>query len=326
MQLRNRLVKADFWTDTELAQKLPTTGRMLYQGLWQLAEDSGVIEADPVAYKMILFPLDNIQIEQIKEWTDTLVELGKLIPFSKGKNKYYYIKNFHKHQSLRSPGKPELPLPEWIEYVPNNKKRQSGGYIINYDLMPGNEEQDGIMTVGNVSQTVLSEYEDRKETKEKARGDGKDSEEKPKGNRTDSVRKPYGQVTVTNKKENKNKNIELEREEEHQQDTIAITYEKVFSRMLSPYQHELLQAYVDDDEMDPDVVVRAIQIAGENNARSLKYVTSVLDNWREKKVKTVADAEKAIREFENQAKDKDPPRRTKKLERSKAELVRDGYT
>jgi hypothetical protein len=39
MQLKNRLVKADFWTDTGLAKELPAMGRMMYQGLWQLAED-----------------------------------------------------------------------------------------------------------------------------------------------------------------------------------------------------------------------------------------------------------------------------------------------
>ncbi len=188
MQLRNRLVKANFWTDTELAKKLPATGRMMYQGLWQLAEDSGCIEADPVAFKMILFPLDDISLEKIEQWTNMLLELDKLIPYQYQKKEYYYIKNFHKHQSLRSPGKPELPLPEWIEYMPNPKPYQSGGYIINYEIMPG--EYEGMLTVGNVNESI----------------------EQPNNNRKDTLGKPYGYPNPTNKKEKENKNIELEEE------------------------------------------------------------------------------------------------------------------
>jgi len=210
MQLKNRLVKADFWTDTGLAKELPAMGRMMYQGLWQLAEDSGIIEADPLAYKMLLFPLDNIEIDKIEKWTKTLVELGKLIPYKVGKNEYYYIKNFHKHQSLRSPAKPELPLPGWVIYVSNKKKRQSGGYIIDYDLMPETEEINGTVTVGNVNQSVLDDYAERKATEDKPYDDSKEGERKPKEDRTESVRSSNDQATVTNKnvneKENKNMN------------------------------------------------------------------------------------------------------------------------
>ena len=39
-------------------------------------------------------------------------------------------------------------------------------------------------------------------------------------------------------------------------------------------------------------------IAGENGASSIKYVTSVLDDRRGKRVKTLEDAEKAICEYE----------------------------
>lgn len=203
MQLRNRLVKANFWTDTELAKKLPATGRMMYQGLWQLAEDSGCIEADPVAFKMILFPLDDISLGKIEQWTNILLELDKLIPYQYQKKEYYYIKNFHKHQSLRSPGKPELPLPEWIEYMPNPKPYQSGGYIINYEIMPG--EYEGILTVGNVNEGI----------------------EQPNNNRKDTVKKPYGYPSPTNKKEKENKNIELEIEEEEEENKPKFDNESI---------------------------------------------------------------------------------------------------
>ncbi|QTL99879.1 hypothetical protein GM661_00395 [Iocasia frigidifontis] len=148
---------------------------------------------------MILFPLDNIDIDEIENWTNILKELGKLIPYSFQKKDYYYIKNFHKHQSLRSPGKPELPLPKWIEYIPNPKPYQSGGYIINYEIMPG--EYEGIQTVGNVDEALY-----------KGNGDHKEALEEPQENHKDTVRKPYGYHSPTNKNKKENKNIELEKD------------------------------------------------------------------------------------------------------------------
>ncbi|MTI62251.1 MAG: hypothetical protein FH762_20085 [Firmicutes bacterium] len=76
--------------------------------------------------------------------------------------------------------------------------------------MPGNLEQDGIVTVGNVNQTAANAYGDCNNNESKPNGKDKETEGKPKGDRADSVRTPNGQVTVTNKKEKEN--IELEKD------------------------------------------------------------------------------------------------------------------
>jgi hypothetical protein len=180
------MIKPDFWTDTELGDNLPPTGRLLYQGLWQLAEDSGIIENDPVAYKMQLFPLDNIDTQKIKDWTQKLVDLKKLIPFKVDSKDYFYIKNFHKHQALRSPGRPELPLPDFIKYIENKAKYKSGGYIIDYNKIEGSN-CSGIKFIGNVKESIREQYKNG-------------TESVPKQNRN-------GRET------NKNKNIELEAED-----------------------------------------------------------------------------------------------------------------
>ena len=148
MQLSNRLVKDDFWTDTELMENLPPTGRMLYQGLWQLAEETGVLEKDPLAYKIQLFPADSeVSTEDIKEWIETLVDLGKLIEFSDNSEQYFYIKNFHKHQSFSHPPKPELPLPDFIKYIPNPEKYKAGAYEVHWGKINGTHEK-GISYIG----------------------------------------------------------------------------------------------------------------------------------------------------------------------------------
>ena len=97
----------------------------------------------------------------------------------------------------------------------------------------------------------------------------------------------------TNIKETSSK--EIAKDEVEDQRLIVNTYEKVFMRLISPFQLEILMSYIDQDGMEPSVIARAIEIAGQNNAKTLKYVTSILDNWRQEKVKTLEDAERASR-------------------------------
>ena len=69
-RLRNRMVKADFWTDAELL-RWPRDKRQTYRGLWAIAEDSGCLEDDPFGWKLLLFPspLDaDITVERLEHW------------------------------------------------------------------------------------------------------------------------------------------------------------------------------------------------------------------------------------------------------------------
>lgn len=100
----------------------------------------------------------------------------------------------------------------------------------------------------------------------------------------------------TNIKETSSK--EIAKDEVEDQRLIVNTYEKVFRRLISPFQLEILMSYIDQDGMEPSVIARAIEIAGQNNAKTLKYVTSILDNWRQEKVKTLEDAERASRRYD----------------------------
>lgn len=317
MQLRNRMVKADFWTDTELMKNLPLAGRMMYKGLWHLAEDSGCLENDPTAFKVQLFPLDaEVTLEKIEEWLDILVSIEKLITYGKN-DRYMYIKNFHKHQTLNSPGQPGLPLPEWVEYVPNKKKRVSGGYIIHLEKMPVDTESmgngGGMVTVGNVS-----------------------------GVRTESVQKPSTDRTVTNKKlkevevkRSKNnthtdQGIDLDqdqraREEEpaHEEKNekpvsgcvdddfenkplavIARNFERIFAQPLPPVAQDELLEFVDGG-MDPPVVVEALKRGMQKKldpdsrrTKPYRYAVGVLRNWYSRGVSTMEDVTNDDREFE----------------------------
>jgi DnaD/phage-associated family protein len=80
---------------------------------------------------------------------------------------------------------------------------------------------------------------------------------------------------------------------------ITKTYEKVFSRMISPYQIELIQSYIDNG-MDIEVIVLALEQAGEAGASSLKYSKTILDSWTSKGITEKEQAERDIKQHQLQ--------------------------
>ena len=59
---RTRLLKPDFFTDEDLAD-LPFEARLLFAGLWTLADREGRLEDRPKRIKAQLFPYDDIKID-----------------------------------------------------------------------------------------------------------------------------------------------------------------------------------------------------------------------------------------------------------------------
>lgn len=115
-RLRNRIRKADYFTDGELL-RWHRDKRATYTGLWALAEDSGCLEDDPFMWKLMLWgsPLDaDITVELLAQWRDELVEAGKLIPYEADGKPYLYIRTFLQHEHPRNPQRADLPLPDWV--------------------------------------------------------------------------------------------------------------------------------------------------------------------------------------------------------------------
>jgi DnaD/phage-associated family protein len=53
-----------------------------------------------------------------------------------------------------------------------------------------------------------------------------------------------------------------------------------------------LNGYCERDGLEPAVVLEALKIASERDARKVGYVRSILERWVERGVKTVADVER----------------------------------
>jgi hypothetical protein len=62
--MRARLLKPGFFTNEELAQ-LPVRARLLFAGLWSLADREGRLEDRPERIKAAIFPYERVRIEPL---------------------------------------------------------------------------------------------------------------------------------------------------------------------------------------------------------------------------------------------------------------------
>jgi DnaD/phage-associated family protein len=69
-------------------------------------------------------------------------------------------------------------------------------------------------------------------------------------------------------------------------------YFRFMGSLPAPHILEFLNGYCERDGLEPAVVLEALKIASERDARRVGYVRSILERWVERGVKTVADVER----------------------------------
>jgi DnaD/phage-associated family protein len=69
-------------------------------------------------------------------------------------------------------------------------------------------------------------------------------------------------------------------------------YFRFMGSLPAPHILEFLNGYCERDGLEPTVVLEALKIASERDARRVGYVRSILERWVERGVKTVADVER----------------------------------
>ena len=92
--MRTRTIKPAFFKNEELAE-LDFAARLLFIGLWGLADREGRLEDRPKRIKIEVFPGDNVDIENL---LDQLAESGFILRYMVDDKKYIQVINFAKHQ------------------------------------------------------------------------------------------------------------------------------------------------------------------------------------------------------------------------------------
>lgn len=106
---RARNIKPAFFTNEELVE-LPMSDRLLFIGLWTLADREGRLEDRPKRIKMSLFPADDINVD---EALSRLREVGFIQRYQVDSKGYIQIQNFAKHQNPHHKEAPSnIPCPD----------------------------------------------------------------------------------------------------------------------------------------------------------------------------------------------------------------------
>lgn len=98
---RARNIKPGFFKNEELGT-LTREARLLFIGLWTLADRNGRLEDRPARITAEVFPYDrDIKIGDVDTWLQMLADSseGFIVRYVVGKTKYLQITNFAKHQS-----------------------------------------------------------------------------------------------------------------------------------------------------------------------------------------------------------------------------------
>ena len=96
------------------------------------------------------------------------------------------------------------------------------------------------------------------------------------------------------------KDIELEVDNKKPAtDTNIYDYYQQRVGPLDGYQYEKLKDYLDIDKMEPELVKKAIDKGADNSKRNFGYINTILKNWAQNGVLTVAQQEEEQRQFED---------------------------
>jgi hypothetical protein len=108
--MRARNIKPGFFSNEDLAE-MPPEGRLLFIGLWCLADREGKLEDRPKRIKGELFRFDDLPVERLDSLLKQLCCLGLIIRYEKNGCNYIKIPKFLNHQRPHHNEKPST-IPE----------------------------------------------------------------------------------------------------------------------------------------------------------------------------------------------------------------------
>lgn len=116
---RIRTIKPDFWTSEQIVACSVDT-RLLFIGMWNFADDSGVLPASIQRVRMQIFPGDDYSLEQIRRMVSELINNGLVEEYDVEGKVYWRITGFTAHQRIDQPTY-KHPLPDG--QIPQKKRR-----------------------------------------------------------------------------------------------------------------------------------------------------------------------------------------------------------
>lgn len=109
---RNRMIKPEFWED-EIIGTLTFGARLLFIGMWNIADDEGLLRYNSAYIKSSIFIYDDIPLSEVEKYMEEAITAKLIFPYTGGvlNQRYCYIINFRKHQKIDKPQPSKLPAP-----------------------------------------------------------------------------------------------------------------------------------------------------------------------------------------------------------------------
>lgn len=112
---RTRSIKPGFF-DNEILGDLPPLTRLLFIGLWTIADREGRLEDKPRRIKKMLLGYDDVDADGVDQMLQSLHDTGFIYRYEIEGNRYIQVVNFLKHQNPHVKEKPSVipPPPDFI--------------------------------------------------------------------------------------------------------------------------------------------------------------------------------------------------------------------
>lgn len=98
--------------------------------------------------------------------------------------------------------------------------------------------------------------------------------------------------------------------------TIFILFEQEFGRPLSPFEIETINAWLDVDEMKPELIKAGLRESVLMGKLNFKYIDRILRDWKQKGIHSVEQARESSKSFRNNQVNKTAPANTEKRDTS----------
>jgi hypothetical protein len=145
--VRARNIKPGFFVNEDLAE-IDASGRLLFIGLWCLADREGKLEDRPKRIKGEIFRFDGISSQEVDALLNQLHEFQLIIRYEVDGVRFIQIPNFLKHQRPHYNEKPSSipnPLPTKVESAcdqGDNEGARKGGALRSDSLNPDSLNPD----------------------------------------------------------------------------------------------------------------------------------------------------------------------------------------
>lgn len=156
---RIRTIKPDFWTDEKIGTSLKRDERLLFIGLWNLADDQGVLKSSAAYIKGQLFSYDEeLRTQTVTMWLTSIEKALMIVPFILNGESYYIIRTFKDHQLINRPSKPKFDQ-NLLDRVLHDHSLSTHGIITEHSPLEGKGNRGEIEGEGEAKKTFKIDIE-----------------------------------------------------------------------------------------------------------------------------------------------------------------------